>query len=632
MTYYKYAERDKDAYVDWGALGQEVSKSIQDKQAERQAKRNELNAQFDKNLQTAMDTPTGSLDSANDFSLNVSTKTQETLKLNEDLFKSGEIEYNEYIRTRENVMTNLGNMFGVAKEYQNRHAELTEQYQNGELSVESMWEMEQIEGLARMENVDVQVDPYTGRYTLNRFEVDDEGNRKVVGSPLSVQELKGFMQHNYSRFKVGDETKAATDRLGDITKVMPSIRNRRGHLDYVIEQSNKMGGDYTLEEKEEIRNYLTWEENTISSMLDNPHSVASILANDVSMTDDGQEYEFTFDKEEWEKDKTGRLIYKDRAQNGKAILKPEQQEKAEDYLKTALRSNISQTEGWKSGGRRQEFNPNTGRNNRQNKADAVATDAANLWAQVFYGSDEDKERALQGILSNEFAKEQGISSIDVRPNPNGEGYIVEIENEDPSKSRTVTYNDDTTVEEWMNIGQEFYGSNPKVLQEVIKSYGGSTFAPPSTASAASRAGAGFGSDEQVYYTYGIGDFEAGDGNTVTANGKTYNINKESNADEAARAMLNTAMFDGVDVGEAKPFNFGNWIKVGSKEIEVSDLSGQEFMDAVIEAAISDLKEKGEFEDRAIAKRDEIARSGNKQTKKTSPEFKAGVKEADELFN
>jgi hypothetical protein len=139
--------------------------------------------------------------------------------------------------------------------------------------------------------------------------------------------------------------------------------------------------------------------------MNNPFHVTSILTENIDITDGGKAYEFTFDKAEFNSDRTGSLIFLDRSEdpNGQPVFKPEQEEAVKKRLQEDIRAQLNKEQDIAVSAR--SYRPSSGR-------DDVEVDEAtttNALSDLYYGD----ATAVQAA-EEYFAGSLGASSFQRR--------------------------------------------------------------------------------------------------------------------------------------------------------------------------------------------------------------------------
>ena len=114
-TYYKYAERSAEDYVDWGAIGKTMSDTL----LKEQANRDKMKADIDKASrefgEVLSNAPQGSHRGLNEYAQEFGSNAQEYQLMQLKNLKSGKLSLKDYLVGRENVKQGANDAFDIIK-------------------------------------------------------------------------------------------------------------------------------------------------------------------------------------------------------------------------------------------------------------------------------------------------------------------------------------------------------------------------------------------------------------------------------------------------------------------------------------------------------------------------------------
>ena len=130
-TYYKYAERSAEDYVDWGAIGKTMSDTL----LKEQENRDKMKADIDKASrefgETLMNSPQGEHRGMNQWALDYASNAQEFQLMQLRNLKSGKLSLKDYLVGRENLKQGTSDAFDVMKKYNDKYGEFMERQKKG---------------------------------------------------------------------------------------------------------------------------------------------------------------------------------------------------------------------------------------------------------------------------------------------------------------------------------------------------------------------------------------------------------------------------------------------------------------------------------------------------------------------
>lgn len=352
--YYKY--QGAETQIDWGAVGKEMSDSIIAERNRREEKKEGLAKSQREGLKTITDFPTGELTYMNNVYAEDSQNTAEMYRLNYDQLQRGLITPKEYAAFRQTMLDSTNLLYGVAKKYQEVYGDKMKRLNSNQSQDLEAWEMEQIEGISKLKNYRIVRNPKTGEGFFVKMEVADKDWAEISKDPnniMSAQQAMTMVSQKRDRFDLQKYSSNATKSLGAVEKQIVIEASAEGGLSKLIRTVDAKKGDYTLK-GEAVKTYKNWEDKQINTIMSNPFNTTSILTNINMNTEGGEKYTFTYNRSEFDEDKTNRLIYMDRdnVSTGKPVFKREQEDDVKETIRVFLRSTIDEKYIQTAGSRR----------------------------------------------------------------------------------------------------------------------------------------------------------------------------------------------------------------------------------------------------------------------------------------
>jgi len=452
MTYYKYADRQAASVIDWSA----ISKSLVDTLGAENKRREELKAEIDKKSvefgQELDNAPQGDYTDANTWMLNAADMGQQTRLMQDRLLKSGQLKLKDYLVQRQNTEGNYKQLYTIAKEYQEEYKVKMERYKTDKSSSAELDLMGTIEGLANFSKTDPYINPTTGVMNLYRKEMID-GVYQKTGDFVSVNSLRNRLKINVDKFQ--EQTLAEDVKLLGETTISDLRREDGLRRILAVEKTTDPTLRKALEDDPTVGTYLSWEQAKVDEYLANPYSTLSLLTDYVSKTKDGDKFKLTFNEEEFNKDKTGKLyLMKD---DGSGILKPtfkkEQEEQVSKLIKDKYRNMIdrkatidvaTEPDIYRPSPAELEYYNDVEEDKKKQKMNI------NMAGKLFYGDNNDVDAASQyfrGIIP-------GIADVDRDAN----GVILKFKD---GSERTIKFvdagNNPLSQEDWLASAVELHG-------------------------------------------------------------------------------------------------------------------------------------------------------------------------------
>ena len=322
--------------LDWGAIGKEMSTAIQEGEAERQLRKEDILRQEKEYGEQLLNQPQGEYAEANRFISEFSEQAQNQALSDLRALKNREISEREYYNRRANLQKGTDLMFLAATNFNKNYDKAMQDIRDGKSSVLLADIKAHMEGYTNFADSGTFINPATGTVNVSKL-IDDGKGGKIVSSSrgdfMDASELVKMSNYNILNFDLDGEVNKVVDSLGtlsittpDNTKIQVSVADiASGNLDPKVAEA------YNKELTASIKDYA---EAIVGTTTD--PSAASILADHMVVGKDG--YKVTFkemsDKERNEK----KLIFFD--PNGALVLTEQQQKDAVEFVEKKLRSSL----------------------------------------------------------------------------------------------------------------------------------------------------------------------------------------------------------------------------------------------------------------------------------------------------
>ena len=274
-TYYKYAERQADSFVNWAEIGKNLTDMLQREFQIREQKKAAIDQATRESLKELSNQPTGQHEGLNAWSLKYADEAREAILLQDRLLKKGILKLKDYTIMRQNLNDGTDELYSAIKGYQEifktkmdrlRSNDPANKSQQIEVDLMSM-----IEGFSDFSKSKVLIDPtnFTVSVGIMEPDPDNQGVMKVSKNVATTSFLKKIQD---TRFDYFDSSAAATEtakKLG--TFVRTTIQEGSGLEGKVI----------SFEDITKSPRYQSVIKDMIGSYLSNPYNVTSILTEDI---------------------------------------------------------------------------------------------------------------------------------------------------------------------------------------------------------------------------------------------------------------------------------------------------------------------------------------------------------------
>jgi hypothetical protein len=444
-TKFGYIERQATNNIDWSAIGSQVVQNLQLEAQVRQEKKDAIDAASREEADRLRNAPQGESLTINEFTLSYANDAQQLLLQQDKLLKAGLLNPKDYAVVRANLNESTNTMFALTEEYQAEYERKMERYKNSESAEFEVFQMESVEGLANINSSKALINPDSGVVSIGLWQ-----DGSMDGDPSSyatVNELRNRIKSEYDRFNSNEAVATNVQTLGGYEWAEVIKGAGGGDINQVISNMDQT----------QRKGYMKWEKNVIGSMTSNPFNVASMLTDEIDETEAGAVFKFTWDKEAFENDETGTLIFVDRSKNptGVPVMQDSQIEMVDEYLKNKVRNQLDVEQDVKISSI--SYRPQRAVNYSQLDKNDRQDQAMNLWAQLWYGTKEEKEVAAQSLRS----LNSNITSIDAT-DPSG----VRIQYKDQGQE-TINYGDNQ--EDFIIRGVNFALSDADKIPDIEES-------------------------------------------------------------------------------------------------------------------------------------------------------------------
>jgi hypothetical protein len=316
-TYYKYAERQADSFVNWAEIGKDITEMLKTETNIREEKKEAIDKASREYGEKLSNAPTGEHGGANAWTLGFASDAQQARLLQDKLLKSGGLSVKDYTVMRQNITDGTTRLFNLSKEYQAQYKEKMERANSADPATRSQmletFFMETAEGFANFSKSKPLINPTDFSISIGIMEPDPEnkGVMKLTDNVQTVEYLSGMINTKFNYF---DVKKASDEISGGFAKYITAD----------IKADNLNGVITTIEDALATPAAKDILKKNVNAYLQNPYNISSILTNDIG----GYTFSFT--------DKSGgNVIFLEQDPASRAVtpvFTDEQKAAAADYL------------------------------------------------------------------------------------------------------------------------------------------------------------------------------------------------------------------------------------------------------------------------------------------------------------
>ena len=461
-TYYGYKERDAESQINWAEVGKNFSDMLSEEAKVREDKKAAIDEATREYQKTLNEVPQGNDQSLRTWSLKFASNAQEQMLMQERLLKSGLLKPKDYTVMRQNLVDGTDQVFTLTQKFQDLYDDKMQRFNNGESQLLESFIMESIEGFGNFNDSELVINPETGEVSAAFFK--DGKISKNPNDIRSISYLDNAVGMYFDKYKLDEVTSGFANAQGTWQQISRTLGSSqiKGVIEIISDPMQKtltdddfarLGID-DLAVQDSINYYAEAENDFITAQLSNDYNTSSILTEYASAG-----YKFTYD----EKEAGGKMIFLEVDNNGRPIPVFDEDQKADAarVLRNSIRNKISKSvqttvvSDYTPPQRPTQYEYMRGDVKEQQ------TNIAQLWADVYSGTEEERSAAIAGILGTESIINSGLDDIKFK-----DGEIQFIYNE-PSLNRTETLTTSPSFEDWMKRGTNLFGEGN--VEEVITS-------------------------------------------------------------------------------------------------------------------------------------------------------------------
>lgn len=283
-TYYKFAEREADSFVNWAEIGKGLTDMLQEQVQIREDKRAAIDKVTRENLKSLSESPTGDHTSLNAWTLEYADNARQAILLQDRLLKSGALKLKDYTVMRQNLNDGTDELFSVIKNYQNAFKEKRDRMiSNDPANKSQAFEMDLMaysEQFGDFSKSKALIDPNNFMVNIGIMEPDPENQGVMkVGKQIAPS---GFLKKIQNTKVDYFDSNAAAESVS---------KSFGGFAESTIQDLNRLQGKVVT--VEDVRKRPGYEEainDELDALFSNPFNITSVLTNDLVKDKNGKPY------------------------------------------------------------------------------------------------------------------------------------------------------------------------------------------------------------------------------------------------------------------------------------------------------------------------------------------------------
>jgi hypothetical protein len=338
-SYYKYAERQADSYVDWSEIGKNITDMLKTENQIREDKKAAIDKASREFGEQLSNSPTGEHQGLNEWTLSYANDAQQARLMQDRLLKSGQLKLKDYNVMRQNINDGTTQVFNLSKEYQEEYKVKMERMKAQDPNMSSQelesWLMGTVEGFANFSKSKILINPTDFQISVGMMEPDpdNKGVMKLTNNVATVNELRNRIKSKFDKFNTQQATQEVSSKLAEYitADIKRGSATRAGYVETLEDAMQRPGYQKALDEA--INSYFT-----------NPYNVSSVLTEDIGVDKNGQAYTFTFNADEAKGKSNVILLERDQSGLPKPKFTKEQEDAVRGYMKGQIEQQIKHKE------------------------------------------------------------------------------------------------------------------------------------------------------------------------------------------------------------------------------------------------------------------------------------------------
>ena len=322
-SFYGYVKRDDKAFVDWGAIGTQLSDDLALESKRRADKRQEIELQTIEDVKEINKLGADQSQLNSEFYMDAADQIREFLLMSQGEMQKGGwsgLRPSEFLKQRQVINDGVDQLATAAESQAAQQAELLKRVQANEAGLTERYNHEDLDQFISTENKSVYINPINGRMSIA---TRDPITKKISTDPKNLLDI--------NRLSTRMTYRANTP---DIDSMVSKAKKVLSPTTIALTQ----GGIKSIKTAMNNPKYLDAETSMIKGMMASDEVIANILGLD-------PEYDMTEDAAEADKSENKRILTK-KDENGVfvPILSESQKTEAEEILRARIRASLEKVQ------------------------------------------------------------------------------------------------------------------------------------------------------------------------------------------------------------------------------------------------------------------------------------------------
>jgi hypothetical protein len=342
-TYYKYAEREADSYVNWAEIGKNMSDMLANENKVREEKKTAIDQASREFGEILANAPQGENRLMNEWALKFGGNAQSARLMQDKLLKSGQLKLNDYLVMRQNVTDGTTNAFNLVKDFQDDFKEMWQRMQDDVSSGSEQYFAKEVESFGDFNKTDLYINPTDGKVSIaykDKEIIDGKEVYTMSKNPNKFSEINALRNRfklRVDKYKLPTQMDAVVASFGAQITALQEVKAQMFVEGRIKETENILDKKGLPEDANGVvMKFKDAETKILQSQISNPFNAASVLDDWKNIAPNGKPYDYTWDPAEAAANPE-LILFKNEAGKPLPVLSAEQQKDALETLRLEAR-------------------------------------------------------------------------------------------------------------------------------------------------------------------------------------------------------------------------------------------------------------------------------------------------------
>ena len=398
-TYYGYVEKDANSYIDWGAIGKQMSDTLLEINRVREEKKQAIDKASTDYVSYLSTAPQGEDKTVNEWALDFSDNASQYMRQLDVALKSGRMTLKDYTVRKQNLIDDTKTSFKLLSDYQKTFKYKMDRYKQGDSQAWEQASMAEAEGFADFSKTGLYINPNTGKISIAKKTQNAQGVYTMSDNPnevTSVGVMQSLLLGEWNKFKADDITTSIAKTNGAYKKAL-------------MERYKSIKTTEDVLANPEFKNAET---NIIKASLANPFDALSVLTDWKKFASNGKQYRFTSDPNDTDPEAI-QMTLDPKTGTKTPSFTDAQLEEATEWMRTEARRKYDYTETIQALPDKQPrpFDINAANYRDLKKAQEAS---AKAWNDILMSpTQQGKQNAADAVLASPSAQLKGLIGIEI---------------------------------------------------------------------------------------------------------------------------------------------------------------------------------------------------------------------------